>query len=133
MGSAQFIFRAKNDMGNATGVKNSNTILDTPMYYFMFLDGSLNHYAVKFITENIYFQVDYEVYQYQLMDECFGHRANVNVVHGDDTFMNYRSGRKTRCYTTKGWFLCVMWKDGSDSWVYLKDLKGSNPVEFSEY
>ena len=34
---------------------------------------------------------------------------------------------------TKGWYLCVKWKDDSTSWVPLKDLKQSNPLEVSEY
>ena len=35
--------------------------------------------------------------------------------------------------TTRGWKLQVEWKDGSISWVPLKDLKASNPVELAEY
>jgi hypothetical protein len=35
--------------------------------------------------------------------------------------------------TTKGWKLLVSWKDGSSSWVPLKDLKDSFPVEVAEY
>jgi hypothetical protein len=34
---------------------------------------------------------------------------------------------------TIGWELLVMWKDQSMSWVPLKDLKVSNPVELAEY
>jgi hypothetical protein len=39
---------------------------------------------------------------------------------------------KHRC-TTKGWELLVEWKDGSVSWIPLKDLKETNPVEVAEY
>jgi hypothetical protein len=35
--------------------------------------------------------------------------------------------------TTQGWQLLVLWKDKSMSWVKLKDLKVSNPVELAEY
>jgi hypothetical protein len=35
--------------------------------------------------------------------------------------------------TTKGWHLCVEWKDGTTSWERLADLKESNPVEVAEY
>ena len=35
--------------------------------------------------------------------------------------------------TTKGWHLCVEWKDGTRSWERLADLKESNPIEVSEY
>jgi hypothetical protein len=33
----------------------------------------------------------------------------------------------------KGWQLCVAWKDGSTSWIPLKDLKASNPLQVAEY
>jgi hypothetical protein len=35
--------------------------------------------------------------------------------------------------TTKGWHLCVEWKDGTTSWERLADLKENNPVEVAEY
>ena len=35
--------------------------------------------------------------------------------------------------TTKGWRLCVLWKDGSTSWERLPDLKESYPLDVAEY
>ena len=35
--------------------------------------------------------------------------------------------------STKGWQLCILWKDGSSSWEKLSDLKESHPVEVAEY
>ena len=32
-----------------------------------------------------------------------------------------------------GWKLEVKWKDGTLSWILLKDIKASNPVELYEY
>ena len=40
--------------------------------------------------------------------------------------------RHMRC-TTKGWKLCVSWKDGTTSWETLSNLKESNPVQVAEY
>ena len=37
--------------------------------------------------------------------------------------------RKTTC----GWSLLIQWKDDTESWVPLKDLKESHPVEADEY
>ena len=37
--------------------------------------------------------------------------------------------RKTTC----GWKLLVLWKDGSKTWLPLKDLKESNPIEVAEF
>jgi hypothetical protein len=35
--------------------------------------------------------------------------------------------------STKGWQLCVQWKDGSASWERLADVKESNPIEVAEH
>jgi hypothetical protein len=43
------------------------------------------------------------------------------------------SGNVKPKITTQGWQLLVFWKDKSTSWVKLKDLKASNPVELAEY
>ena len=48
---------------------------------------------------------------------------------------------KTRSYnknespniTTRGWKILVEWKYGKTSWIELKDLKESNPIEVAEY
>ena len=33
----------------------------------------------------------------------------------------------------KGWELLIKWKDKSESWIELADMKESDPVEVSEY
>eukprot|EP00957_Ditylum_brightwellii_P015527 1170446-Ditylum_brightwellii.AAC.1 len=35
--------------------------------------------------------------------------------------------------TTVGWSLLVKWKNNSESWIPLKDMKESHPVETAEY
>ena len=34
---------------------------------------------------------------------------------------------------TKGWEICVLWKDGSTDWIALKDLKQSYPIELANF
>jgi hypothetical protein len=34
--------------------------------------------------------------------------------------------------STKGWQLCIHWKDGSASWERLTDVKKHNPIEVAE-
>ena len=47
--------------------------------------------------------------------------------------MATKRGNRVQRKTTIGWkFLCD-WKDGSQTWVPLKLLKESNPVEVAEY
>ena len=40
-------------------------------------------------------------------------------------------GCKLPTKTTKGWELCICWKDGTTTWEKLSDLKESNPVELA--
>jgi hypothetical protein len=47
-------------------------------------------------------------------------------------YIKHGSNKKVR-KTTKGWHLCVEWKDGTKSWERLADLKEINPVEVAEY
>jgi hypothetical protein len=50
-----------------------------------------------------------------------------------DGYIVVKNGKRRHKLTTKGWKLCVKWKDGSTSWEALKDLKESNPFEDAEY
>ena len=60
-------------------------------------------------------------------------RSNDDAVEKQDAFITNNYGRKSRTITTKGWDFLINWKDGSQSWVPLKDIKESNPIEVSEY
>jgi hypothetical protein len=62
---------------------------------------------------------------------------DLSVVLDDRTllaemYINHGSNKKLR-KTTKGWHLCVEWKDVTTSWERLADLKESNPFEVAEY
>ena len=35
--------------------------------------------------------------------------------------------------TTKGWEICVLWKDGSYNWIALKDIKQSYPIVLADF
>jgi hypothetical protein len=35
--------------------------------------------------------------------------------------------------STVGWKLLVQWRDGSESWIQLNDMKESHPVETAEF
>ena len=68
-----------------------------------------------------------------LLSEIIDHRTNGSEVQESDAFIMTRSGGKRRVRTTKGWELCVSWKDGSTCWIKLKDLKNSFPIELAKY
>jgi hypothetical protein len=47
-------------------------------------------------------------------------------------YIKHGSNKQVR-KTTKGWHLCVEWKDETTSWERLVDLNEINPVEVAEY
>ena len=84
------------------------------------------------IAENIYEQLDDAGRKYRLIDEIIDHRKDNSAMSHEASKYTFR-GRTHQKRTTRGWFLCVQWKDGSMSWEHLRDLKNSNPVEVAEY
>ena len=78
-------------------------------------------------------QVDDEGNRFQIMSEIVDHRTTGQEIRQQDAFVTTRTGTKRRRETTKGWEILVEWKDGSTTWVQLKDLKESYPVQLAEY
>lgn len=50
-----------------------------------------------------------------------------------DSLLVKEGGCKNPKMMTQGWDILVEWKHGTSSWVPLKDLKASNPVNLAEY
>ena len=50
-----------------------------------------------------------------------------------DTFDISPNGTKRQKATTKGWEVCIKWKDRSNTWKTLKDVKYLFPIELAEY
>ena len=56
------------------------------------------------------------------------HRSDKNAETGGN-----QKNEKKRSRTTKGWELCVRWKDGSTNWIPLKDMKNGFIIETAKY
>ena len=67
------------------------------------------------------------------MSEIIDHKSDTTVVTMDDGMETNKNGYKKHKKTTLGWWFLVLWKDGTKSWVKLKDIKESNPVEIADY
>jgi hypothetical protein len=65
------------------------------------------------------------------MEGIVGHKIDDNAVACADLYIIQGSNKKVR-QTTKGWHLCVEWKDGLTSWEILAELKESNPIEVTD-
>ena len=51
----------------------------------------------------------------------------------DERFITSPNGERKRVKPTKGWKILVQWKDGQISWLPLKDVKESYPVDVAEF
>ena len=124
--------RKRDGDGNLIGHANKNPILDTSVYEVLFDDGHIEAFAANVIAEQLYSQVDDEGFQYLIIDAIIDHKRDGSAISADDGYVTV-NGRQRPKMTTKGWKLCVQWKDGSTSWEPLKDLKQSNPVDVAKY
>ena len=85
------------------------------------------------IAENMLSQVDSYGHHYQLLKDISEHPAGGSALNRIGGFIinigrNLNAKKKTR-----GWKIGVLWKYGDLSWIPLKDVKTSDPVEPSEY
>jgi hypothetical protein len=124
--------RRVDENGKWIGKSDQNPIMDTRVYEVEFADGEVLEYAANIIAENLYSQVDAEGCRFVLMDSIVDHKKDSCATSKDDEFVE-KNGKRLRSKSTKGWKLCVQWKDGSTSWEPLAALKESNPVEVAEY
>ena len=60
-------------------------------------------------------------------------KDDVVAISKADNYVITRRGRRHISKSTVGWKLLVQWKDGSETWITLKDMKNSHPVETDEF
>jgi len=125
--------RVKGLDGTVIGREHTNPLFDTREYVIEFTDGTQENYLANIIAENMYAKVDSEGNQYQLLDEISDHRKDASAIPIADGFTRSKNGNAVPKVTTRGWELLCNWKDGSTSWVKLKDIKDSYPIEIAEY
>ena len=130
---AKVIGRKRDADGNPVGKRNANPILDTREYEVEFPDGATDVFTANTIAENLYSQVDEEGNSFAIMSEIVDHKKDGTAVAKDDGLEVTRDGTHRPKRTTRGWKMLVTWKDGSSTWVPLKDLKESHPVQVAEY
>ena len=78
-------------------------------------------------------QVDSEGHHYQLLAEISYYWSTPLAITKKNGFIHSRSGNLHPKKATMGLSIRVQWKDGSVSWVPLKDIQFSNPIELAEY
>jgi hypothetical protein len=93
----------------------------------------MEKYAANGSAENMYAQVDDEGNMFQLLLEIMDHKKDGMAIDISNGMVTSANGNTKPKIMMQGWMLLVMWKDWSTSWVKLKDLKVSNPIELAEY
>lgn len=79
-------------------------------------------------------QVDSDGYSKSMMQAIIDYEKDpAKAVPKEDKYVVTKRGNKRLRITTSGWKLLVQWKDGTESWIHLKDLKESHPVETAEF
>ena len=88
-----------------------------------FSDGEKISLEANAIAENMFSQVDEKGHCHVIMDEIIDFCTDGTQVSKDGAFVTLRYGAKRRKDTTKGWEVLVQWKDCSNTWNELKDVK----------
>ena len=133
MRAAKVVSRAKDKHGQVLGAHNPQPVLDTRVYDVMFPDGTTQQYAANIIAEHMYSQVDEDGHRQLMIESIINHRKDQTAIPLDEAFTFSANGKKSRKKTTKGWYFHVQWTDGSQSWLPLKEMKESYPVQLAEY
>ena len=120
--------------GKVSGTYDANPFLNTIIYEVEFSDGQVKEYAANCIAENMLTQVDSDGYSLTMMKGIIDFKKDdAAAVDKQDGFVTTRQGVKKPMKTTQGWKLLVQWADDTESWIPLKDMKESHPVEVSEF
>ena len=89
--------------------------------------------AVNAIASNLFAQVDQDGHRFLLFDETIYWRTDRSQIKSEDAFTHISNGNKRRCDTTKGWEVCIQWKDGISTWNQVKYVKEAYPIQIAEY
>jgi hypothetical protein len=127
------IGRKKNTNGDYIGRYHRNPILDSRIFTVRFADGEEKDISFNVLAEHLYSQVDAEGNQHRFFKEIFNHRKNKNALDKADQFQLLPNGNRIPKKSVVGWDLEVEWKDGTTSWLPLKESKETNVVEVAEY
>jgi hypothetical protein len=125
--------RLKDKDGRPIGTASDNPILDSRMYEVEYEDGHKIAMAANAIASNLFAQVDQDGQRFVLFDEIIDWRTDGSQIKLEDAFIHLSNGNKRRRETTKGWEVCIQWKDGSSTWNPVKDVKEAYPVQLAEY
>ena len=130
---AKVVKRIKDNNGTPVGTSHENIFNNHSLYEVKYPDGETAELEYNVIAENMMSQIDSEGHHYQVISEISDHAFDNSAIKKCNGFIRGKNGNLHPKITTRGCKLEVEMKDGSVTWIPLKDLKLSNPVELAEY
>jgi hypothetical protein len=125
--------RARDYDGNLIGTGHCDPQLDQREYVIEYEDGTADRMFGNIIAANLHAQLDEEGKTHVLLKEIVGHRKTKDAIEKQNGYTMEQYGAMIPKRTTRGWELCVKWRNGDTTWVPLKDLKDMNPVNPHSY
>ena len=81
----------------------------------------------------MYAQCNPDGEQFILLKAIRDHKQTSKAIPKAEAYVTV-NGKPCPLKTTKGWLLCIEWKDGTTKWEHLvSDMKESFPVDVTEY
>ena len=93
-----------------------------------FEDGDVTELTANTIAESMYAMCNENGDHILLFDAIFDHRNNGNAMTRSEQKFVESKGNQHYKRSTKGWEVCVRWKNGSTTWEKLSDFKERYPV-----
>ena len=88
-----------------------------------FEDGDVTELTANEIAESMYATCNENGDHILLFDAIVDHRKNDNAMTiSEQKFVDFR-GKQQYKRSTKGWEVCVIWKNGSTTWKNISDFK----------
>ena len=108
--------RKRDHEGNVIGRSNANPILDTQEYEVKFEDEDVTELTANAIAESMYAMCNKNGNHILLFDAIVDHKKNNKAMtRTEQNFVDSR-GKQQYKRSTKGWEVCVRWKNGSTTW-----------------
>ncbi len=117
---------------NLVGHKNRIPTMDTQCYEVKFLDGEHQHITYNVLAEHLLSGIDSKGKQFQNFKEIVDHHKDHHAVEIANQYYKC-NGCHYKKKTTTSWDMEVEWHDGLTSWLPLKMLKETNPIQVADY
>ena len=126
--------RSRDSDGDVSGRYDDNPFLNSLVYEVELPDGYVKEYSANIIAENMLTQFDSEGYSLTMINAIIDYERDDSVaVQIKDGYVVTERGQRRLRKSTQGWKLLVQFVDETETWIPLKDMKESHPVETAEF